>query len=262
MEDMHVIDVNIIPPQELVPYTAKDNTAYFGVYDGHGGRGAAEIAAERLHRHIQQEFGSNAIEGALTQAFLKTDSEMKGKPPFLECGTTVVCALLLPNAKLGRSLYVANAGDARAVMGRVDSTGAMTALRLSKDHKPDTPEENLRVARAGGWVLRGRLEGNLGVSRALGDFNYKERGLSAEPFIFSSELDDSHHFIILACDGLWDVVSDEEAVACCDGLGSSELMAQSLLDLALARKTTDNVTVMVIRLQDDGIKRVKKVFRH
>lgn len=261
MEDAHVIELDLVPPQPLDMLTSKHNTGYFAVYDGHGGKAAVDLIAQNLHRNLQTELNTALPEAALRQAFLRTDAEMKGKPAYAECGSTVVCALILPSSiqgsTSGRTLIAANAGDARAVLAQVGADGALEAVRLTRDHKPDLYEESVRVAKAGGWIIRGRLDGSLAVSRALGDFNYKERGLTADPDVLSCELDERHLFLILACDGLWDVVKDEEAVSVVRNMDSSRAMAQTLVDLAMDKGTTDNVTVMVVRLQKSAGKRTK-----
>jgi serine/threonine protein phosphatase PrpC len=256
MEDAHVVDLDLVPPQHLAMSTSRENTGYFAVYDGHGGKAAVDLVSQNLHRHLQHELNSATPEVAIRQAFLKTDAEMKGKPAYAECGSTAVCALILPSAQ-GRTLLAANAGDARAVLARVGPGGILEAVRLTRDHKPDVYEESVRVAKAGGWVMRGRLDGSLAVSRALGDFNYKERGLICEPDVLTCELDERHLFLILACDGLWDVVKDEEAVLQVCHMEKSRAMAQALVDLAMNKGTTDNVTVMVVRLQKHAPKRSK-----
>lgn len=248
MEDAHVIDFNLVPPQPLAMLTSRENTGYFAVYDGHGGTAAVDLITKRLHRQLQRELNSAKPVEAIKKAFLNTDSEMKGKAMYGACGSTVVCALILPSTQ-GRTLFAANAGDARAVLARVAVDGNWEAIRLTRDHKPDVYEESVRVAQAGGWVMRGRLDGSLAVSRALGDFNYKDRGLIADPDVVGCELDERHQFLILACDGLWDVVSDDEAVMVIRDMDNSRAMAQTLVDLAMAKGTTDNVTVMVVKLQ-------------
>jgi len=140
---------------------------------------------------------------------------------------------------------VANVGDARAVLCIND-----VAIRLSFDHKATEPSEVTRIKDAGSFVVHGRLGGSLAVSRALGDIEFKKWGLSAEPYVTETVLGTSEEnpFLILACDGLWDVVSDQEAVDLIIGMTETSQMTEKLLSLALEKGTKDYVTIMGITL--------------
>jgi len=125
-------------------------------------------------------------------------------------GCTAVCAMV----RCGE-LIVANAGDSRCVLSR-----AGQAIALTQDHKPMDPEEFARITKAGGFVADGRVNGSLNLSRALGDLEYKqskelppeEQMVTAAPEIRREKLQSSDEFIILACDGIWDVLTNQEAV--------------------------------------------------
>jgi serine/threonine protein phosphatase PrpC len=93
-----------------------------------------------------------------------------------------------------------------------DSRGGK-AIRLTVDHKASLPEEAKRITDAGGFVGRNRVNGVLAVSRALGDHMLKENDVvTAVPYCQETELTDEDSFLVLACDGVWDVITDQEAV--------------------------------------------------
>lgn len=114
-----------------------------------------------------------------------------------------------------KKLYIANAGDSRSVLGRGGK-----ALALSIDHKPDNEEELKRIEKAGSVVTDGRVDGNLNLSRALGDLRYKvnkdlkpeEWPVTAEPEVKVVDIQPEDDFIIMGCDGIWETKTNEEMV--------------------------------------------------
>jgi protein phosphatase 1G len=133
----------------------------------------------------------------------------------VSAGCTAVAVL-----HVGNHLVTANCGDSRAVVGRSDSQ----PVPLSFDHKPADDTERNRIVEAGGFLTEAqghfRINGNLNLSRSLGDMKYKqnpekspaEQMLTANPDITVHEMDQEDEFMIVACDGVWDVLSNEEAV--------------------------------------------------
>lgn len=130
----------------------------------------------------------------------------------IHAGATAIVAVLT-----GRILTVANAGDSRAVLCRA---GGKTEA-LSFDHKPQQQVESSRITKAGGFVNQfGRVNGNLNLSRSIGDLKYKqvpgispaEQIITSEPDILQVVLHAEDEFIILGCDGIWDCLSNENAV--------------------------------------------------
>lgn len=121
------------------------------------------------------------------------------------------------------------------------------ATRITTDHKPDLESERERIEKLGGWVKNGAITGSLTVSRSLGDFSYKPF-ITCEPDVFGpfSFMEDDYQFLILACDGLWDVVSDQEAVEIVLKAKNPEDAAVKLRDKAFNSKSKDNISVLVI----------------
>ena len=125
-------------------------------------------------------------------------------------GCTANVALLVKN-----ELYVSNAGDSRCVLS---SKGV--AIEMSYDHKPDNDIEKDRIHKAGGYISDGRINGNLNLSRAIGDLEYKkddkigvhEQLIVAVPDIKKRILTSDDEFIVLGCDGIWECMSNQEIV--------------------------------------------------
>jgi serine/threonine protein phosphatase PrpC len=213
MEDCHRI-IPLLLRQDRVNYS------YFAVYDGHGGRGIVDFLEERLENNIVTELQLNdnaTIGERLTRAYLITDMESK-QNDLTTSGATAVSALLRTEisdtgALLSRTLYTANAGDSRAVIAYRDKNGGYTARRLTYDHRSEDESEQKRIKDAGGFITRARVLGILAVTRSFGDHGMKDF-VSAEPYLSETDLlaFDDCPMLIIACDGVWDVLTDQEAV--------------------------------------------------
>ncbi|KAL5347698.1 mgpp2cl-1, protein phosphatase 2C-like protein 1 [Pseudogymnoascus australis] len=157
-------------------------------------------------------------------------------------------ARLKSQAMRQRVLYTANVGDARIVLCRNGR-----ALRLSYDHKGSDENEGNRITSAGGLILNNRVNGVLAVTRALGDAYMKEL-VTGHPYTTETVIQpDLDEFIILACDGLWDVCSDQEAVDLVRDVQDPVVASKQLVDYALARFSTDNLSCMIVRLNKSAL---------
>lgn len=149
---------------------------------------------------------------------------------------------------------VANAGDCRAVLCRRGK-----AIEMSRDHKPVCMTERMRIEASGGYVYDGYLNGQLNVARALGDWHMEglkgqDGGpLTAEPELMSTRLTEEDEFLIIACDGLWDVFMSQNAVDFArrrlQEHNDPMMCSKDLVDEALKRKTGDNLSVVVVCFQ-------------
>ncbi|CAN1312950.1 Probable protein phosphatase 2C 14 [Linum perenne] len=181
---------------------------FFGVYDGHGGKKAAEFAAENLHSNIMAIMDGcgndfTAKEEAVKAGYLKTDQQ------FLEQGllSGACCVTALIE---GEEVVVSNLGDCRAVLCRGGVAEALTT-----DHRAEREDERERIENEGGYVEihRGawRVHGILSVSRSIGDAHLKQ-WVSAEPDTKIMQLKPDMDYLVLASDGLWEVVGNQEAI--------------------------------------------------
>lgn len=142
---------------------------------------------------------------------------------------------------LRRVLYTANVGDARAVLCRGGK-----GVRLTYDHKGSDSQEAKRITDAGGFVMNNRVNGVLAVTRSLGDASMKEFVVGS-PYTTETTLDEQDEFLIVACDGLWDVCDDQQAVDLVRSIMDPQEASKKLLDHAMTNYSTDNLSVMVVR---------------
>ncbi|RLN04654.1 putative protein phosphatase 2C 9 [Panicum miliaceum] len=289
---------------DFLPGASKHH--FFGVFDGHGCSHVATLCQDRMHEVVADEHNNagsgeeTAWKGVMERSFARLDeqatswaSSRSADEPACRCeqqmpsrcdhvGSTAVVAVVSPT-----HVVVGNAGDSRAVLSR-----AGVPVALSVDHKPDRPDELARIEAAGGRVIYWdgpRVLGVLAMSRAIGD-GYLKPFVSSEPEVTVTERTDEDECLILASDGLWDVVTNEmacEVVRACfrsngppapasrpDGVappaadadaenGSAVVKGVSKADsdkacsdaamllakLALARRSADNVSVVVVDLR-------------
>lgn len=147
-----------------------------------------------------------------------------------------------PNHK--RVLYTANVGDSRLVLCRNG-----LAVRLSYDHKGSDKNELNRVLQSGGLMMKNRVNGVLAVTRALGDL-YLKNLIIGRPYTTAIEINENDEFLIVACDGLWDVLEDQAAVDLVRGEYDPEVQSKMLVDHAMKNLSTDNITCMVVRFDN------------
>jgi serine/threonine protein phosphatase PrpC len=139
----------------------------FAVFDGHGGAEVAKFAKEKFGDMFINcpEFKKANYEEALKQTFLNFD-ELVGKKDYgMDTGTTANVVYFNDE-----KIFCSNAGDSRSVIYTNNK-----AIPLSQDHKPDNEEERERIERANHFVEESRVDGNLALSRAFGDFQYKDQ---------------------------------------------------------------------------------------
>lgn len=222
---------------------------FFGVFDGHGGAKAAEYAANNLEKNIMAQVekrDEENIEEAVKDGYLETDSEFLKED--LSGGSCCVTALITRG-----NLVVSNAGDCRAVMSRSGVAEALTT-----DHRPSRPDEKERVEAMGGFVdcYNGvwRIQGSLAVTRGIGDRQLKQWVIS-EPETRVIKIKPDDEFLILASDGLWEKVTNQEAIdiarPLCTGNNKLQPLAacKKLVDMSVSRGSLDDVSVMVIQLE-------------
>ncbi|OIV95286.1 hypothetical protein TanjilG_07442 [Lupinus angustifolius] len=234
-------------------------SAFYAVFDGHGGPDAANYVkrnamrlffedANMLRSYDTDAFFMKKLEESHRKAFLRADLALADEQSVnSSCGTTALTALVL-----GRHLLVANAGDCRAVLCRRGK-----AVEMSQDHRPSYLPERRRVEELGGFVDDGYLNGYLSVTRALGDWDLKNplgaaSPLIADPDIQMVTLTEEDEFLIIGCDGIWDVMSSQVAISLVRrGLRRHDdphQCAKELVKEALRLNTADNLTVIVICL--------------
>lgn len=298
MEDACIIvqNLNVNLSHDLSPQS------FFGVFDGHGGNHASMYLSQALHLNVSECLAnmsselikackeSNAgvsspsgdsesmvpsspidimVANALKKVYLMTDADFISQSSHPQHGSTATTALIL-----GKRLYCANVGDSRTLLCR-----NFQAVALSQDHKPSREDETKRIRDAGGFIINNRVMGELAVSRAFGDAEFKkgiqsiieEEGgamggdmsgeaknwdeplIIAEPDVTATIVTEKDQFLLLACDGLFDVFTGEEIVDFVirdmEEHSDAQRCCQHLTHEAIRKRNSrDNVSVILIIL--------------
>ncbi|CAB4288379.1 unnamed protein product [Prunus armeniaca] len=239
---------------------------FFGVYDGHGGNQVAKFCAERMHEVIAQEWDRETVDGyewqrkwetAFSIGFEKADNELLEEAIAPEMvGSTAVVAILS-----GCQIITSNCGDSRAILCRGTET-----IPLTVDQKPDREDELLRIEGGGGKVINwngARVFGVLAMSRAIGD-RYLRPWIIPVPEISFTTRTDEDECLILASDGLWDVMTNEEVgevarhllrrrrrsiSSLTDDIPPAQAVADYLTEIAYGRNSSDNISIIVVDLK-------------
>jgi len=254
MEDAHVVIDNLNDVKEINPPLDKGLTRqFYAVYDGHGGISSAHTAEHVLHLLLvnSEEFKKGDIKTAIINAYKQTDHKILSDNSYVRDGSTAVTVLIL-----GNKLYLANCGDSECVIAKKQGDIYIAEL-LSKKHSPDDPDERQRIEDAGGRVILGRVMGSLAVARALGDSEYKTPNnraqhdyVTSDPFVKEYDLTPENEFLILACDGLWDKLTYDNAVQFIASYKKDKRpalqTAKDIVALALNKGSMDNVTSIIV----------------
>ncbi|EQL01172.1 Protein phosphatase 2C [Ophiocordyceps sinensis CO18] len=260
MEDAHtaVLDLGKLSGDDSKAKSVR--LSFFGVFDGHGGEKVALFAGDNIHGIIMNQDGFKTGDYAqgLRDGFLATDRAILNDPKYEdEVSGCTACVCLIAD----KTLYVANAGDSRGVLGIKGR-----AKPLSQDHKPQLESEKKRITAAGGFVDFGRVNGNLALSRAIGDFEFKKSAemspenqiVTAFPDVTVHDITDEDEFLVLACDGIWDCQSSQAVVEFVRrGIAAKqelEKICENMMDNCLASNSEtggvgcDNMTMVIVGL--------------
>jgi serine/threonine protein phosphatase PrpC len=250
-EDKHNIVLNENKKNRKI-----NNINFLSVFDGHGGK----FVSKFLHDNLSNYFLDKRIKYPLSKKYVNKvfnhiQNVLKNKyqNKAYHCGSTCLVVIKF-NKDKNKYINVMNTGDSRSILCRNN-----TAISLTKDHKPHWPEEKRRIEKLNGRIY---FDGDdwrindLSVSRAFGDID-AHPFLTHIPELFRYKIDKNDKFIILACDGLWDVVTNQEAVNfilenCYDHKLEKRVsnkkkvnIAKKLANYAISKGSTDNITIIV-----------------
>lgn len=249
-EDQHIHIINLDNVNtELNPVN------FFGVFDGHGGKGVSKYLKENLPQFFTNKFDKDIYSRPESAAKyfnkvfnLLQENMIKTHPKVVQhCGSTACIAVQFYDVDMKKKMWVLNVGDSRAIKCNKLNIGE----QLTQDHKPNSPDERLRIEQLGGkiefdgcdWRIK-----DLSLSRAFGDIDCTPY-VTHLPQIYKYKISSSDKFFIYACDGLWDILSNQDAVDFVISLLMDVKFkgnyAKELAKHAYNKGSTDNITVII-----------------
>jgi len=246
MEDQHLVT-------EITLSSHLSGIPFFGVFDGHGGLACSYFVKQKLPSMLEKALESCQMQSdlemynSLRKVFVQLDREWMQLPfqrsssPDFSGSTASICLIL------NHCLWVTNVGDSRTIL-----VNGKKVIQLSEEAKPTISKYKKEIYFRGGEVERGRVKGRFGtldMARSIGDID--QPSVSALPTVKKFDLTNlggGQNYLVLACDGLWDVVSPRMAADVCFQSKSIEESARKLERIAFLRGTTDNVTIIVVDL--------------
>lgn len=226
----------------------KSKINYYSLFDGHGGKDVSTFLAKYLYKYffLSQINYNNLIQlkQYIKKVYDKIDTKLYStlKEKTYKSGSTAL-VLIMHNCQNNLHLYLINLGDCRAILCNKNNK----AKQLTEDHKPNTNTEKKRISKLGGKIYYDgydwRIE-NLSVSRAFGDFDTKPY-ITHIPEIYKIKINKDDKFVVLACDGLWDVMTNQEVVNFILNNCNNKNLAKLLTQEAYNKGSTDNISVII-----------------
>jgi serine/threonine protein phosphatase PrpC len=223
-------------------FNGDPNKILFCIFDGHGGGQVSKFLQEHFGAYMKKIYNYKNYFIGFTEIFKAIDNDIK-LLDYPTVGSTATIVYIEKDKNNKRTLYCANVGDSRCVL--VSKKGC---FRMSYDDKVSDPKENERINKNGGIVVGGRVYGQLILSRSFGDWRIKDFGVIVDPHVTKFELNEEDLFCIIASDGVWDVLRDEEcAILEKMNVNTGEL-SKNIITECLKRKSFDNLSCFVISL--------------
>jgi serine/threonine protein phosphatase PrpC len=248
-EDQHVHILNINGDND-----DQNNINFFGVFDGHGGKLVSKYLKENMPQFFVTKFKKNLYlkDETASKYFIKVyellQDKLRNEHPraVVHCGSTACVGIQYKDKDDQNKIWILNVGDSRVIKCNKDNI----AEQLSLDHKPNSPEEKNRIEELGGSIEFDGVDwriGGLSLSRAFGDLDCKPY-VTHLPQIYKYNIKSDDKFLIFACDGLWDVLSNQDVVDFICELNSKKFKgnySKELTEYAINKGSLDNVSAIV-----------------
>ena len=229
--------------KSIINFNSNNDNVLFCLFDGHGGQEVSKYLQLNISKYWKQIMPLNIdnYENKIKNLFLEIDKNLKDNNYYQVGSTACIIYITYENSK--RIIYCCNVGDTRAVL--IKNIGQK---RLSYDDRASDPNEHDRIVKEGGVVFGGRVYGQLMLSRAFGDWELKTYGVSCIPHILRYEIQNDDKYLIIASDGVFDVLEDEDIYQLSKNKNNSKEYCDDIIKYTIERGSMDNISCFVIGL--------------
>ena len=220
------------------------DTGIFCIFDGHGGVEVSLYLQNFFIRHLKKIYYENQkinIENLLKKLFENVDKCFELEK-YNQIGSTA-CVCFFTKEKNKKCFYCANIGDTRCVVIQKNN-----AKRISYDDRATDKNEIERVKKSGGIIFGGRVYGQLMLTRAFGDFELKNYGVICIPHIEKYEINYDDKYVIIASDGVWDVLNEDDVFNISLNCGNAKDLCDEIIRCAMENRTMDNLSCFAIKI--------------
>ena len=217
------------------------NSHLFCLFDGHGGVNVSQFLQDNFYKYFKEMLPMSNPQENFKELFNIVDNKIKDLN-LLNIGSTA-CLIYITKENGKKVLYSANIGDTRSVL-----ISSNDYKRLSYDHRATDTNEYNRIVQSGGIVFAGRVYGTLMLSRAFGDWELKSYGVISEPHVTKININENDKYVIMASDGIWDVLDDADVYEMSKNFENSKDLCNNIVEKALDKGSMDNISCFVINL--------------
>ena len=217
------------------------NSHLFCLFDGHGGVNVSQFLQDNFYKYFKEMLPMSNPQENFKELFNIVDNKIKDLN-VLNIGSTA-CVIYITKENGKKVLYSANIGDTRSVL-----ISSNDYKRLSYDHRATDTNEYNRIVQSGGIVFAGRVYGTLMLSRAFGDWELKTYGVISEPHVTKININENDKYVIIATDGIWDVLDDADVYEMSKNFENSKDLCNNIVEKALDKGSMDNISCFVINL--------------
>ena len=231
--------------KSIINYNNDPNQILFCLFDGHGGDQVSTYLQKNFGKIMKNYINESDNEMDFNLLFQEIDEEFKNCKYYKNGSTATIIYIrknLVDNQKI---LYCINIGDSKCILTQTNGS-----RKLSYDDLLSDENEYNRIKNESGYIKNGRVCGELMLSRAFGDWEYKPYGVICLPHVTKIEINDKCKYVILASDGIWDVLDDLDVYKFSLSAENSQTLCDEIIKNALERETKDNLSCFVIKLNN------------